>query len=110
MTAEEVVPSAPSKIFRSILIYPLKLRVGHPLSKSILFTELRSPKRLIVSIDCIVRGSTYQPVRSNVLVCVEIVCDGFVELCIRSDYAMMCAHDCTTYLYRKRIEGTTGRR
>jgi hypothetical protein len=99
VSAKIVVASASSKHLSTTLIRPPQLLVGRTFLKSVLLAECMAPERSMVGVDSIVRAPAYQAEGDDVLVGVEMMRDGLVEL----DYvSTLHTHDghCRTYLDR----------
>jgi hypothetical protein len=79
-TVKELVSNAASKEPGATLIYMTQLKVMKAAPEVILFAVLCAPEGKVVGVDGIVGGVAYQSVRRNVLVVVEFVNDGLVEL------------------------------
>jgi hypothetical protein len=80
MATEEAVPRATSKHLGSTLVGPTQLQVRLALLEIVLLAELGAPERQTIGVDDIVRGAADQAERRDILVGVEFVDDGLVEL------------------------------
>jgi hypothetical protein len=79
-TVKELVSNAASKKPGATLICMTQLKVMRAIPEVILFAVLCAPEGKVVGVDGIVGGAADQPVRRNVLVVVELMNDGLVEL------------------------------
>jgi len=91
VTTEEVIACASSKHLSTSLIRPPQLLVGWAFLESILLTECMSPKGSMIGIDCVVGAPADQAEVDDVLVGIEMMSDGLVEL---DDVRSFCRAHC----------------
>jgi hypothetical protein len=85
---EEVITSAAAKLLHPALVPPPQLLVRWALLERKLLAEFCTPERYLIAIDGIVRATADQPVGCDILVRVELMSDGLVELSMLSEHTI----------------------
>lgn len=80
VSTEEVVGSSSSKHFAAPLIHSSQLLVRKIFLEGVLLAELIAPEGSTVGVNCIVCASTDQAEGNDILISVQIVGNGLVEL------------------------------
>jgi hypothetical protein len=80
MATKEAVPSATPKHLGSTLVRAPQLKIRLALLEVVPLAKLGAPEGKAIGVDSIVRGAADQAERRDVLVGVELVYDGLVEL------------------------------
>jgi hypothetical protein len=101
VASEEVVTSSSTEKGGTILVFHLQYLVRLTIAEAegVLVPELGTPEGPLVGIDSVIRAAADQSVGGYVLVGIELMCNGLVELSTKALVYMEYSHPCNTPLW-----------